>query len=184
MSKNIIPVLLFSTMLFADNLLENGDFEQALTAGWQQATGGSYVYIDRSITYDPDGNYEARAEKGDGSGYAKLFQTTDIPTTDLDFSCNAKMWAYDNHTTAWCGAAIRIFYLNESSTILGETMIAMRSTQNPWNNTSTRHVIAVTDSSWHSYAFNIDDELTNLPGVTPSQIAKIQMALYDTCYDC
>jgi hypothetical protein len=137
-----------------------------------------------SVTYHPDADYEVRVEKGDGSGFAKLFQTVNIPTTDLDFSCSAKMWAYDNHATAWCGAAVWISYLNASNTLLGETMICMRSTQNPWNNTSTRHVIPVTDSLWHSYSFNINNELTNLPGVNPSQIAKIQVALYDTCYDC
>jgi hypothetical protein len=183
MKYTVILVMAIS-IASASVLMTNGDFEQALTTGWQQSTGGSYVYIDRSISYHPDGDYEARAEKGEGSGYAMLHQTMDIPTTDLEFSCDAKMWAYDNHATAWCGAAIRIFYLNAADTKLGETMIAMRSTQNPWNNTSTRHVIAVTDSQWHSYSFNIDDELTNLPGVTPSQIAKIQVALYDTCYDC
>jgi hypothetical protein len=182
--KHILCILCVAGFSSAGMLLTNGDFEQVLTAGWQQANSGSYVYIDRSVSYDPDADYEARAEKGDGSGYAKLFQTVAIPTTDLEFSCNAKMWAYDNHSTAWCGAAVRIFYVNASNTILGETMICMRSTQNPWNSTSTRHVIPVTDSLWYTYAFNIDDELANLPGVNPSQIARIQVALYDTCYDC
>lgn len=182
--KKFVIILTMISFSAAGVLLTNGDFEQALTVGWQAASGGSNVYIDRSVSYDPDADYEARAEKGDGSGYAKLYQTVDIPTTDLDFSCHTKMWAYDNHSTAWCGAAIRIFYQDASSSILGETMICMRSTQCPWNNTSTRHVIPVTDSLWHDYSFNIDDELTNLSGVNPAQIAKIQVALYDTCYDC
>ncbi|GAI64590.1 unnamed protein product, partial [marine sediment metagenome] len=33
-------------------------------------------------------------------------------------------------------------------------------------------------------AFNIDDELTNLPGVTPSDIKKIQISLLDSTYHC
>jgi hypothetical protein len=176
--------LLIISLGFAWDLVSNGDFEEDLTTGWQQASSGSSVYIDRSVTYHPDADYEARTEKGDGSGYAKLYQIMDIPTTDLDFSCSAKMWAYDNHATAWCGAAVRIYYLNLSSSVLGVTMICMRSTQNPWNNTSTCHIIPVTDSLWHDYAFNINDELTNLSGVNPSQVARIQIALFDTCYDC
>jgi hypothetical protein len=168
----------------AGALLTNSSFEQPLTSGWDQACSGANVHIDRAVSYHPDADYEARAEKGDGTGYAKLYQTVDVPTLDLDFSCSAKMWAYDNHTTAWCGAAVRLYYLDESSNQLGETMICMRSTQCPWTSTSTTHVIPVNDSLWYDYSFNIEDELTNVPGVNPVQIAKIQVALFDTCYDC
>ena len=166
------------------NLLNNGDFEQALTTGWQQASYGSYVVIDRATGYDPDPDYEARCEKGDGTGYATLYQTVNVPNTHLIFSCAAKVYAYDNHSTAWCGAAVRIFYMNSAGTKLGETMICMRSTQNPWGNTSTRHLIIANDSLWHDYEFNVNAELTNLPGVDPAQVAQMQIALYDTCYDC
>jgi len=177
-------VFLVIISVSSGTLLTNGDFEQPFTTGWQQASSGSYVVIDRATSYDPDPDHEARCEKGDGTGFACLYQTVDVPSTNLIFSCIAKVYAYDNHPTAWCGAAVRIFYMNAASTKLGETMICMRSTQNPWNDTSTRHLIIASDSLWHTYTFNVDNELTNLPGVDPSQIAKMQIALYDTCYDC
>jgi len=182
--RKLFLIVLVTSLALAGDFITNGDYEQVLTVGWEQAGSGSYMYIDRATTYDPDPDYEARAEKGDGSGYANLYQTVEVPTTDIDFSCHAKMWAYDNHTTAWCGAAVRLFYLNSANNILGETMICMKSTQNPWVSTPTRHVIEVFDSLWHSYSFNIDDELLNLSGVNPDQIAKMRIALYDTCYDC
>lgn len=165
-------------------LLTNGDFELDLDAGWSQTSSGANITISRASNYDPDPDYEAQVYKGSGSGYARLFQAVDIPTTDLEFSVTAKMYAYDNHSTAWCGAGVIISYLNENGSLLGDTRICMRSTQCPWTNTSTRHIISVPDSFWHNYAFNIDDELINLSGVNPANVKKIEIALFDSTYHC
>lgn len=168
----------------AGTFLTNGDFEQELNIGWEQITNGSNIIINRATNYDPDPDYEAYVYKGTGSGYAKLHQIVNIPTTDLEFSVYTKLYAYDNHTSAWCGAAVVIAYLDESGSLLGDTRICARSTQCPWSNTSTHHIIEATDSLWHNYAFSINDELTNLPGVNPSAIKKIDVALFDTSYHC
>lgn len=165
-------------------LLTNGDFELDLDTGWSQATSGVNITISRATNYDPDPDYEAQVYKGSGSGYARLFQATDIVTTDLEFSVYAKVYAYDNHATAWCGAGVIISYLNENGSLLGDTRICMRSTQCPWTNTSTHHIIQVPDSFWHNYAFNIDDELTNLSGVSPVDVKTIEVALFDSTYHC
>ncbi|HEC77742.1 MAG TPA: hypothetical protein ENI34_01195 [candidate division WOR-3 bacterium] len=184
MKKIIITLLCLAATVFAYNLLTNADFEQPLTEGWiQDHTSTSYA-IDRATNYDPDPDYEARVYTGTGSGYAVLYQVVDIPATDIDFSCKAKLYAYDNHTSAWCGAALRISYLNSSGSQLGETRICYKSTQCPWSNSSTMHVITTADSLWHDYSFNIDDELTNLPGVNPTQVAKIKISLFDSTYHC
>jgi hypothetical protein len=182
--KHIFIILLSAAIANAGVLLTNGDIELVLGTGWSQASSGANIIIDRATTYDPDPDYEARVYKGSGSGYARLFQMVDIPTTDLEFSVYAKIYAYDNHSTAWCGAGVIISYLNENGVLLGDTRICMRSTQCPWSNSSTRHIIQATDSMWHNYAFNIDNELTNLSGVNPSDVKKIEVALFDSTYHC
>jgi len=175
-------LIFIASMVFAGDFMTNGDFEEALSNGWQQASGGSSITIDRATTYDPDPDYEAQAYKGAGSGYARLFQIIDVPTTDMDFSANVKIYAYDNNadTLCWAAAALFIEYYNSSGTLLGDTRICMMTAPCPWNNTSTRHLIMAPDSFWHNYAFNIGDELTNLPGIIPANVARIGIALYDT----
>jgi hypothetical protein len=168
----------------ASMLITNGDFEQALSTGWQQQVTHAAATISRATNYDPDPDYEARVYQGSGSGYARLYQVVDIPLTNLEFSVNAKCYAYDNHSSAWTAAAVIISYYNESGTLLGDTRICATSTQCPWSNSSTRHIILVPDSSWHNYAFNIDHDLTYLPGVVPANVKKIGVSLFDTTYHC
>ena len=178
MHKYLI-LFLVAGICSASVLLTNGDFELALTNGWQMTEGGSYSTVDRSTAYDPDPDYEARARDQYGS-YAKLWQTVDIPTTDLEFAVNAKLYAYDNNedTLCWAGAAVVISYLDGNGQSLGKTMICRFTTPCPWVNTSTCHLILASDTSWHSYAFNINSELSNLPGTNGADVKKIEVALY------
>ena len=175
-------LLSIAGLLFAGDFITNGDFELPLTIGWQQGSSGSSIIIDRATNYDPDGDYEVQVYKGAGSGYARLFQAVDIPITDCDFSANLKIYAYDNNadTLCWAAAAMFVEYYNASGSLLGTTRICMKTTPCPWTNSSTCHLIIVPDSLWHSYSFNIEDELTNLSGVNPVNVAKIGVALYDT----
>ncbi|MEO0190100.1 MAG: hypothetical protein ABIL18_03880, partial [candidate division WOR-3 bacterium] len=76
--KMLIPIFLMIGLVSAGNWLVNGDFEEALNTGWTSTQSGSYIYIDRAITYEPDPDYEVRVEKGSGSGFATLSQTIDI----------------------------------------------------------------------------------------------------------
>ncbi len=168
--------------VFAGQFVNNGDFEQPLTTGWTQATSGSGFVINRATNYDPDPDYEAQVFKSTGTGYAKLYQSAAIPTTDLEFSANLKLIAATTSSTCWAGTALIIGYLNPSGSLLGETMICRRTAACPWQNTSTRHLIDAVDTLWHNYAFNINSELANLPGVNPASIAKIEIALYSQCY--
>ena len=184
MIRNIITMLILIGIGWA-NLLTNPDFEQPITTGWTQAyTTVSYT-IDRQTTYQPDPDYEAGVQTGSGSGYATLYQTVDIPSTNVNFSADVKVYAYDNHSSAWAGAAIQIVYLNSSGTRLGETRIFYGSTQCPWTNSSTMHAISAIDSLWHTYSFNVASELsTYLPGVNPANVARIKVALFDSTYHC
>lgn len=180
--NRFIALLCLASLGSAGVLLTNGDFEAPLTTGWQQLTSGSSITIDRQTTYDPDPDYEVQVYKGAGSGYARFLQEVNIPTTDLEFSIAAKMYAYDNNadTLCWAGSAVIVSYKNAAGTVLGETRICRFTTPCPWANSSTMHLILVGDSLWHTYSFNINDELTNLPGIDPSNVARIELALYDT----
>jgi len=180
-------LLLITIILALSNagvLLTNGDFERELTMGWQQTHSSANYLIDRNTIYDPDPNYEVQVYQGTGAGYTMLYQTVEIPTTDLEFSVNAKLYAYDNHVSAWTGAAVVISYLDGSGALLGDTRICARSTQCPWTDTPTCHIIEAIDSLWHNYHFGINSELVNLPGVEPSNIKKIRVALFDSTYHC
>ncbi len=169
--------------LSAGNWLINGDFEEVLNTGWTATQGGSYTYIDRATTYEPDPDYEVRVEKGSGNGFARLSQTIDITTpSEFNFSAKIKLYAYDNNadTLTYGAAALMIIYRNSSGSFLGETRICQFTSPCPWQNTPTCHLITVEDSLWHNYSFNLQSELGNLPGVNPANVKKIEIALYDT----
>jgi len=141
---NKYPIILICTLLLTVNLLNggklgiNGEFEQPLTDGWTQTINGLNVTIDRAINYDPDPDYEAYVYKGTGGGYCRLYQVAnifDIPLNELNFSVNAKLYAYDSDPEAYCGTAVELIYLDDNDSCLGATKICARSSQCPWSNT-------------------------------------------------
>lgn len=145
------------------------------------------VTIDRATDYDPDPDYEVYVYKGTDGGYCRLYQVAnifDIPLNELNFSVNAKLYAYDNDPEAYCGAAVELIYLDENDSCLGATKICARSSQCPWSNTPTDHIIDAPNTQWNNYTFNISDELTNLPGIVPGDIKKIQISFLDSTYHC
>lgn len=180
MKTYLITILALASFTFASQFLTNGDFEEPLINGWQESKYGTNSLIDRDTGYDGDPDYEVFVYKGTGDGYVQLYQIVDVPTTDLAFSVNAKLYAHSTSASCWAGAAVVISYLNESDSLLGETMICYRSYACPWTSTNTRHIIAVTDSLWNNYTLNIDDELLNLSGVNAADIARIQISLLTT----
>ena len=165
-------------------LLTNGDFEEPFETGWFQGSSGSGVMtIVRATNYDPDPDYEVFVHKGDETGSIKLFQTVVIPTTDLEFSVNAKLIVYGTSAQCWSGAGVCIWYLDASNVVLGSSKICARTVACPWQSNNSCHVIAATDTLWNNYAFNIDDELVNVPAVNGSDVAKIQVSLLAQCVD-
>ena len=185
--KICISLLLLSFLLVAQvvgsELIINGDFEQPLSTGWGQIIYGPNGVIDRATDYDPDPDYEAYVYKGSETGFAQLFQVVGIPSTNLDFSIDLKLYAYAN-STAWAGAAVLISYSDQNNVLLGQTYICARTTHCPWTENSTTHIIDASDSEWHYYGFNIDEELTRFAGVNPSDVAKIQISLYCKTSHC
>ena len=165
----------------ASALLTNGNFEQDLSVGWQNSAPGYYDTLVRGPNYNPDPDMEVYMFHAYG-GYFTLFQTVDVPSTDLQFSVDASMSAYDNNadTLCWAAAAVIVSYLSENNAVLGQTRICNYTTPCPWVNSSTVHLIPASDELWHSYSFDVNTELGNLPGVNPLLIRKIGVALYDT----
>jgi hypothetical protein len=187
MKKYMMMFLIFN-VASAAVLLTNGDFEQDLVAGWTQTIQGENYYdtLDRSVDFYPDPDYEVRVKKYDAA-YAKLFQTVNIATTDLEFHASALLYAYEYNpaTSYWAAAAVVLSYLDNENEVLGETRICHLSPHCPWVGSDNLHLIEIADPyNWYEYSFNINDELTNLPGVDPADIAKISVALYDTTDGC
>ena len=37
---------------------------------------------------------------------------------------------------------------------------------------------------WHDYLFTLEEELANIPSVDPAEVAKIEVAVFDSLYHC
>lgn len=172
----------------ATNYITNGDFEQELTTGWIESQYGYSITITRDTTYHPDPDYEVYLYKygtgTTGMGHAIIHQTTDIPTTNINISFDAAMAAWDNYPGIWAASAVIVGYLDCDDVLLGETRVANMTDECPWVNGATMHLIPVTDEDWHSYGFNIDDELIFLPGIDHEKVSKIRVTLMDTMISC
>lgn len=168
----------------ASVLIVNGDFEQPLAEGWSETMSGAGVMeITRGTGYNPDPDYEVYVHKGDGTGYTELRQLAHIPTTDLEFSVNAKVYVYSTSSQCWSGSAVCLFYLDASDSVLGWSKICARTSACPWIGNSSCHVIEATDTLWHNYAFNLNDELDYIPAVNRLEVTKILVSVVAQCVD-
>lgn len=174
----IIPAVLSLTL--AQNLLTNGDFEQDLTAGWTQTKGGTGTQtMDRSVGYHPDPDCEAMAYQYSGSGWVKLAQTLDMPGPDALLTFWASFWRGASSSACWPVACVNASYLDAGGTLLGETRFYYHDAYCTWTRSSTLNLIDVTDPNWTQYSLDVRAEIaTNLPGVNPDNVRKIQVALY------
>lgn len=185
-TKSLVAVwvcllFVFLCSVSAQNLLINGDFEQELSIGWTQSQGGSgYKYIDRDSTYHPDPDFEARCYLVSGSGWAKLSQTVDVPSANLDLNFWANFGIGGGSSTCWPVAAVFVEYYDLIGSFLGETRIYYHNAYCNWRNTPTCHLIDVTNPDWQQYELNIMDEISNnLPGVNSAEVKKVGVSLYD-----
>jgi hypothetical protein len=154
--------------------------------GWTKISAYAYDSINRSTAYGSGSGYAVMVLKDSiyCGGMTKLFQTVEIPTTDLSFSVKAKLYAWANtaDTLLWAGAAVVVYYKNAAGSTLGETRIIRKSIRCPWTSTSILHLIYAADENWNTYSFNIQTELANLPGVNPTQVKYITVAAFDSTY--
>ncbi|MBD3237304.1 MAG: hypothetical protein GF330_11410 [Candidatus Eisenbacteria bacterium] len=165
----------------ADELLINGTFEEDLEVGWQQILDGGNLY--RATNYDDDEDYEARAHKGTGTGGAELRQEVAIPGLDATFHAALRPLASAT-SSAWAGSGIRVGYLDDAGTLLGETHLGVITSYCPWENSPTFHLIELDPGVWQERGFRIDEELANLPGVDPAEVRRLRVSLLVDVYDC
>lgn len=184
------PVLAATSLVFllvaagpapAENLLTNGEFEQALSVGWNQDVGGSgYKTIDRAIDFDPDPDFEARCSLYAGAGYARLSQVVDVPGTNLELDFRGSFAIGAGSSTCWPVASVCVTYRDAGGTYLGETRIYRHNEYCDWANSPTLHLIEVVNPDWQEYSLDVNDEITtNLPGVNPADVGKVEVSLYD-----
>lgn len=164
-------------------LVTNGQFEQDLSLGWTLSVEGTGALVNRSTTYHPDADYEARCYKPTGSGFASIEQTIPIPTTDVQFSVDAKFYSMAT-SSAWAVSAVLISYLDENGFALGKTAICAPTANCPWTESKRFHMIPGTVNVWETYAFNVANELGNLSGVDPANVKKLGIELLAYVADC
>jgi hypothetical protein len=173
----------------AHELVVNGDFELDIANGWSidsvEGMTPYYDTLDRDTSFNPNPGYEARVKKYD-SAHAMLYQIFDVSTTNLDFAIAAKLYAveYNPGGTYFAAASVVLSYMSGSGAVLGETRICYITSHCIWADGPTLHLIMAPDSNWNAYSFNVNDELANLPGVNPLDIAKVRVALFDTTNGC
>jgi hypothetical protein len=174
-------VALLSTGLLAQELLVNGGFEQSLGTGWVTQQGGvGTVTIDRSTAFNPDADYEARDSLFDGPGWGRLIQTVTVPSAALNLSFQANIEVIGGMITCWPAAAVCVEYRNSTSTVLGETRYYKWGAGCTWTSSPTLHLVPCNAiGGWAHYGLNIADEIAaNLPGVNPTQVARVSVSLY------
>jgi len=167
---------------FGQNLLVNGDFEQELSVGWVQDTGGyGYMTFARDTAYEPDPDYEALDSLYSGNGISKLGQTVDVPGPALHLSFRANFGIGAGSSTCWPVACVAVGYLDSDDNRLGETRFFYHNEYCDWVPSGTFSLINVTDPNWNQYELDVADELSqNLPDVDPGDVSRIEVALLDT----
>lgn len=178
----LILALLLPAGAAGAELVQNGDFEQALEGSWQADYLGEGT-IERGIGFHPDGDYEVRVYKPSISGYVELSQTVPILGMDVDFSASLRLNA--NATgDAWTACALIIGYLDDQDETLGETRICRMSANCPWEDSPTLHLIEADPSVWTDHALDIPTELQNLSGVDALRVTSLRIALLSYNYIC
>jgi hypothetical protein len=181
----LLLVLVLPSSVMAMELVTNGGFEGDLPPDWQEDTVGAATVISRSVGYDGDPDYEVLVEKGTGNGHAKLNQTVVIPSVDVAFSANAKIQVASSGGGPWAAAGVALYYEDSLGEVLGVTMILRKTIDCPWLDSDTFHMIPVADEEWKNHAFNLSNELSNLPGVDMQAIHQIRICLFgQTGGDC
>jgi hypothetical protein len=165
-------------------LVANGDFESDFAPAWEQSTSGTAVWIERGIGFDADPDYEARVRKGTGNGRGKLSQSFNVPGTNLRFSARLLASATASSTDIWAAGVLMLSYQDPAGNVLGRTAIGATTHGCPWTDGDTFHLLGSPTGAWQDWSFTLDDELANLPGVDPSQVRRLEVALLVEATDC
>ncbi len=184
-----LPSLVFIPLLIlgvfpaqGEQVIVNGDFELPFDPEWESSLSGLGAVIERGTSFDPDPDYEAHLAHT-GGGYVRLAQRVHVPDTEIEAFLRFRLHATAT-TEAWAAAGIVLEYLDESLVTLGETRIATWTRHCPWEPGPDLHLIEVPGDTWMDYAFNVTEELGELPAVDPTAVRYIQLQLYIQTYEC
>jgi hypothetical protein len=166
-------------------LVANGDFEQPASPAWKWETFGNFAdtancHLWQSCYFDPDLDREVGVHKTLHQ-WALLSQDVDVPSVNLNFSAAARLFCKTERpdTGYYACACVILQYLDVNDSVLGETRIYARTGGCDWTSSATLHLIPAPDTTrWHNYAFNVADELGNLPGVNPAQVRRVRLGLW------
>jgi hypothetical protein len=173
-----------SGFLTAGEFIFNGNFEDSLNH-WNPYAHGETYTMNTDKIYDEDSDFEVYVGRLDKLVTA-VYQTSNIPTLDLNFSFKAKLFAqsYDTLHPHPAISSIILSYLDIDENILGETRIFKYAESLYWNPSPILHLIEITDTNWFFDTLNIAAELENLPGINQTEIAKLRIVLYARSYGC
>ena len=182
------PIFVLSLLLLAgifrpvaaQELLTNGDFEQALDVGWKdtvRSLAGTFLF-ERSDTLGSAG-CAARVLKGLAS-FAALTQQVNVVNHHLLLSFDGRFRIGGGSSTCWPVAAVIVRYQNGAGAELGNTKFVLHNEYSTWSNSDTAHLIEITaPGEWHPYQLDIAQELNdNLAGVNPADIAQVRVEIY------
>ena len=161
----------------------NGGFEQEIEIGWQQYYEATNSSIGRNSDLDDDPDQELGLRFDNGIGEMAVWQRFAIANTDLDIATTIKARTSASGG-AWVAAGIRFGYLDRNLAVLGRTFIGRMSTDCPWYASPTLHLVTAANNQWEQYVFNLNDELANLPGVDPSEVAYLEVEVLSEAENC
>jgi hypothetical protein len=176
--QTLLLMLLALTPVQGQELVRNGDFEDSLR-NWtvEYDTTAGFWQVLRSPDFDQDPDNEVLVYKG-LMYHCRLSQTVNVPTTQLRFAGSSLFYTNVGANEGYYAyATIILQYEDASGTVLGRTMIVKKTPYCDLQNSSTQHLIEVTDETWHDYEFLVSTELDNLPGINPAQVRRITIVL-------
>jgi hypothetical protein len=178
----LIPFLALG-LAFSQELLINGDFEQELAVGWTRTDSGYGTHqVLRGTEYQPDPDFEAWVYQYDNPGWTRLSQLVPVPGVALQLSFWAKFSESGGSSTCWPAACFQVCYYDNDTNLLGETRYYL-STYATWIPSPVLSLYRISSRDWNRYELNIADELTNnLPGVDPTAVAFVEVALWSYTY--
>jgi len=185
--QKILLVTAFFLMLAgpaaADEFLANGDFEQALDAGWRDTAVNEVgtSAFERSDTFaQPTPGFAVKVYKM-LARYASLSQTVDVPDVNLTLSVDARLKIGGGSSTCWPVASVWVRYADATGLELGNTRICLSSVYSTWTKSDTVSLLEITDTTgaWHHYDLDLKQEITNhLSGINPDNVKKITIDLF------
>ena len=179
MIRLILVLSAFSIAAFGQELVRNGGFEDGL-AHWTEEVNndqGSYE-ITRCTTYRPDPGYALRIHKY-MRYFARLSQVVETPSPDrILFSAAAKLIATKGATSGYYAyAAVILEYQDAAGSALGRTWLMKKVGDYDPQSSPTEHYIFTSSDIWEDYTFLLSDELANLSGVNPAEVARVGIYL-------